>query len=303
MGLHLCGVGGGQSGAAGPDRCAGPWSVWGAGRAGPTTFSFRSHQVPQSGWRGNHPTSPREPPGQGLPQPPALGGRAVASPSPQVPGLDPKALGLGATQEPEWPQWRSTQVARGDSPVHALGPSQGSRESPRARSGSSPPPTPGSWGPCCARPRWGHRARPPREAQQVDARVFTWWLALSLPSRGWGHRPLLRAQTRMQSRLSRVLGVPRARWESLWALEVSQRSCHLWSVIGASCQVRGPVRPPPPPPLRALPWAPPGVSQGARVAGASPNRGDPVPWPPGLRLCDLPLVGLAEGLCGHLDPT
>ena len=26
--------------------------------------------------------------------------------------MDPKALGLGATQEPEWPQWRSTQVQR-----------------------------------------------------------------------------------------------------------------------------------------------------------------------------------------------
>lgn len=29
----------------------------------------------------------------------------------------------------------------------------------------------------------------------------------------------------------------------------------------------------------------------------------PVPWPLGRRLCDLPLVGLTEGLCGHLDPT
>ena len=125
--------------------------------------------------------------------------------------------------------------------MHALGPSQGPRGSPRARSGSSPPPP---RGPCCARPWWGHRPRPPsqsgppqppREAQQVDARV-TPWLALSLPSPGGGVTALC-SRPKPECRVDCPVPVPCARWESPWALEVSQRSCHLWSIAGASCQV------------------------------------------------------------------
>ena len=142
--------------------------------------------------------------------------------------------------------------------------------------------------------------RPPREAQQVDARVFTRWLALSLPSSGdgggvGGHRPLLRPKTECRADCpgARVCRVPGG--EPVGP-EVSQRSCRLWGPVGASCQVLSSVRPTPPPPLRALPWAPPGVSQGALRGGRFPESWRPCAlvsgsqtltcrWSASLRVC------------------
>lgn len=83
-----------------------------------------------------------------------------------------------------------------------------------------------------------------------------------LGGRGGGSPPSAQAKSRMQSRLPRGPGVPCARWRARGPRSQPEK---LPPVGPSRGFLPGSEFHPtdPPPPLRALPWAPPGVSQGA----------------------------------------
>lgn len=219
-------------------------------------------------------------------------GGTAASPPPQ-PGVGPQAPRVA--QGAERSQWRSARVAEGDPPVHVLGPSQGSRGSPGSdlRKGALrllPPPgllgsllceaAMGTQGPA---PSQSGPPRPPQEAQQVDAGCSS-GVGFKSPFPGGGVTALCsgpKPGCRADCPGTRVCPVPGGRPHG--PLEVSQRSCRLWSVVGAPCQVPSSRRAGPAPATAGSPLGSCRPFLSARVASTSPNPGGPCALASGLQ--------------------